>query len=179
MSTTTVTKTTGRKPKTTKSSDEAPEHTEPQLTNNDWKREPKTEQTNNNGNGNGNVNTNPYDNAPDNEHQRRPSVMAFDRNEVATYENKKVSDLSISDLLKVLVRRGEVQENITVRRDCGFLMKKLNGERVFNNNRGYRGGRGDYNGRGGGYNGRGGYRGGSSREDDNHTNHTNHTNNDD
>lgn len=65
----------------------------------------------------------------------KPSVLDFNRDEVAGFENKTVSELSITQLLQVLVRRGEVQENITVRKECGILMKKLHGERFRKNPR--------------------------------------------
>jgi len=94
----------------------------------DWSR---GRNINENDKGNDSESNSEGDNQVQNQqHSRRASVLDFDRNDVAKLEEKKVSELNISDLLKVLIRRGEDQENITVRKECGVLLKKLNGERL-------------------------------------------------
>ena len=75
------------------------------------------------------------------ETKHNPTILDFNREEVAGFENKTVSELSITQLLQVLVRRGEVQENITVRKECGILMKKLHGEPLRKNPRRFNNGR--------------------------------------
>ena len=81
------------------------------------------------------------DDGHQNETKQNQTILDFNRDDVADFENKTVSELSITQLLQVLVRRGEVQENITVRKECGILMKKLHGEPLrknphrFNNRR--------------------------------------------
>jgi len=61
---------------------------------------------------------------------KRKSVMDFDRNEIATYEGKKVAELTVNDLLKVLIKRGEDQTNPIVSGGCERLLKQINRERI-------------------------------------------------
>lgn len=60
------------------------------------------------------------------------SVTDFDRNKARELEYKKVKDIGINDLLKVLITRGEDVDNpnITLKNHARNLMKMLNGERI-------------------------------------------------
>lgn len=128
-------KTAGRRKKSSEDSIET-QSPEAKPTVKDWSRDQNTNDTDNDNEKNTEVKleTNRDDN---NRYYGRPrytSVLNFDRNEVAKLEDKKVNELNISDLLKVLIRRGEEQENITVRKECGVLLRKLNGERLYQSN---------------------------------------------
>jgi len=98
------------------------------------------------------------------------SVLDFDREEILKLESKTVSELSVLELLKILIRRGEVADppNPIISGGCERLLKQISRERMnkpqqnFNKEhdnefkyrrggyRGFRGGfRGAYRGRGG------------------------------
>lgn len=79
---------------------------------------------------------------------RKPSVLDFDRDEVAALEKKKVSEISTEELVKVVIRRGELEKNPVLFGGCGRLLKQINGERLAPRRGGYRG-RGGFRGRGG------------------------------
>jgi len=66
------------------------------------------------------------------EKKRFESVTDFDRSKAQELEQKKVKDLGINDLIKVLIIRGEDIDNpnITLRNNAKNLMKMLNGERI-------------------------------------------------
>lgn len=58
------------------------------------------------------------------------SVVDFDRDEVATYETKTVSDMSSEDLLKVVIRRGEMDKNPALSGGCERVLRQINRERL-------------------------------------------------
>ena len=62
--------------------------------------------------------------------KRKQSVVNFDRAEVASWEEKKVSELNTEELLKVLIRRGEIEKRPTIAGDCKITLKKINFERI-------------------------------------------------
>lgn len=63
------------------------------------------------------------------EEPKKKSILDFDRDEVSLLEHKKVSDLNLNDLLKVLIRRGEVNQNPVLGGGCKRLLKQINSER--------------------------------------------------
>lgn len=109
---------------------------------------------------------------------KQKSVVDFDREEVAKFESKQVSELSVPELLKVLIRRGEDQKNPNpiVSGGCERLLRQISRERMnnpvkhFDKDSGFRGQRGGFRGfhRGGGYRGRGGFNQGAPGGHDGH-----------
>lgn len=70
---------------------------------------------------------------PERQMEKTKSVLDFDRHEASVLE-KRVSDagieLSDEDLLKMLIRRGEVKKNPTLKFECGKTLQIINGEKV-------------------------------------------------
>lgn len=70
---------------------------------------------------------------------RKPSITEFDRQLVDDIEKKTVSDCSLNELLMVLIRRGESNQNPVLIGSTMNLLKSLNGEfkrfRHFNGSR--------------------------------------------
>jgi hypothetical protein len=74
---------------------------------------------------------------------RRPRALAFDRTEVAKFADKKLSELSMDELLQYVVTLGEKQKNPTISRGVGRVLKEINGERSYRkpfSENGFRGG---------------------------------------
>lgn len=61
---------------------------------------------------------------------RQPSVVDFNRDEVRELESKKVSELGLEDVLKLLIVRGEDQKNPIVSGGCERLLRQINRERI-------------------------------------------------
>lgn len=59
---------------------------------------------------------------------RKPSITEFDRQLVDDIEKKTVSDCSLNELLMVLIRRGESNQNPVLIGSTMNLLKSLNGE---------------------------------------------------
>lgn len=62
--------------------------------------------------------------------ETKKSVADFDREEVKAWETKQVKELSMEDLIKVLICRGEKEKNPTVASDAIKTLKKINMERI-------------------------------------------------
>ncbi|ARF09526.1 hypothetical protein Indivirus_1_149 [Indivirus ILV1] len=58
------------------------------------------------------------------------SVVDFDRATVSQYETQEVKNLSIDQLLQVLICRGELQKNPVVSGGCEKLLRQINRERI-------------------------------------------------
>ncbi len=84
-----------------------------------------------------------------NARSKKPSVLNFDRDEVAELEKKKVSEVSTEELLKVVIRRGELEKNPVLFGGCSRVLKQINGERLAPRRGGGYRGRGRFRGRGG------------------------------
>ena len=66
------------------------------------------------------------------------SVTDFDREDVRTWEDRYVRDLTTEDLLKIVTRRGEVEKNPVVATDTLRTLKKINLEPFTTEDRGGR-----------------------------------------
>ena len=66
------------------------------------------------------------------------SLLNFDRNEVASLETQKVSDVDFRDLLKVLIRRGELADNNTLHEGCKMVLCQLKGIYYIPNDKNFR-----------------------------------------
>ena len=58
------------------------------------------------------------------------SVANFDRAQAVEYETKVASELQIDQLLKLLIRRGEVQFNPALAKGAEKLLRQLNCEQI-------------------------------------------------
>lgn len=62
------------------------------------------------------------------EKTEKKSVAQFDRTEIGALESKKVCEISTADLLKIAVRRGEIELNPIIAKSVLNTLKKINGE---------------------------------------------------
>jgi len=60
--------------------------------------------------------------------EQTKSVLDFDRDEIGLFDVGDTAKLSNEDLLKVLVRRGEVQKNPAISAGCKRLLRQINSE---------------------------------------------------
>lgn len=63
------------------------------------------------------------------------SCLDFSREEIRELEDSSVTDISDEDLIKILIRRGEENKNPIIQTDCENLLKKINREPFFNDNK--------------------------------------------
>ena len=93
--------------------------------------------------------------------ERRKSVCDFDREDVARFETSKVEELTNEDLLKVVIRRGEMQKNPVLSGGCKRVLKQINLERLPRKETSFRGGSSSF--RGNSFRGDSSFRGNSFR----------------
>lgn len=63
--------------------------------------------------------------------EEKKSVLDFDRNEIAPLEEKKVSECNDEELLKILIRRGEMKKTDTIFGPCKSALQRMNGESTY------------------------------------------------
>jgi len=75
----------------------------------------------------------------ENEPKKFISVLDFNREEIKKLEEKKVLDLSTEDLIKIVIRRGEIEKNPPISRGVSKVLQQINLETIGKSDKARRG----------------------------------------